>query len=432
VSEARTALTVIERAQVALNSTEHERNLLELAQASKAITAITNNAGREQCHGARVALKRVRVDIEKIGKAAREDATAFSKACIAEEKRLIGLIQPEEERLSKIQAEYDERIAAEKRAKAEAEAKRVAGIHARIESIRETVLHVAGLSSVEVAEQITAVEAIAIDEATFAEFQKQAEGAKASTLVRLRIAHAAAEKLEDERQRLADERAELARQRAAEEVRLAHERERLAEEQRQARKAAEAEAARQAEVLRRQREEQETENTRIRLKNEADAQAERNRIEAEQRRVEAQLEAQRLESARIEAERVEAARAESDRLAEEARRLSAQKAAHESVERQQLELRQAEEARLAAERAELERQQEALRLAQEAITKPTDPVEATAAEDVQPATTSARAEAPERPSDEEIIEVVTQAFFVSEDVAWEWIAGMDVEQRKAA
>jgi len=377
------ALTVAERAAVALNSSEHERKLLELAQASKSITGITNPAGREQCHGARMALKRVRVEIEKTGKAAREDATAFSKAVIAEQQRLISLTEPEEKRLTQIQDEYDERIAAEKRAKAAAEARRVAVIQERIEAIRETVLEAVAKTSEQIADHIRAVESTVIDE-TFAEFQQQAEGAKASTLVRLRLAHVNAEKLEAEQKRLAEERAELARQKAAEELRAAQERERIAEEQRRAREAAAAEAARQAEQLRRQREEQDAENARIRAKQEADAQAER------------------------------------DRLAEEGRRLSAQKAAQEAQERQQREAREAEDRRLAEQRAQLEREQEALRVQQEAIAKPSDPVEATSAEDVQPAV----ADAPQRPSDEEIVEAVAQAFFVSEPMALGWI--MDV------
>jgi len=221
MTEQTQALTLPERAAVALNSTEHERKLVELAQGSKSITEITNPAGREQCHSARMALKRVRVDVEKIGKAAREDATAFSKAVIAEERRLIGLIQPEETRLESIQNSWDEKVAAEKRAKIEAEQRRIAVIKDRIEiDIRGAVVAAADMPSTDIACVIEGIEAIAIDD-TFAEFKQQAEGAKATTLVRLHGLHTAAVKREEEAARLARERAELERQRQAQEAQQA-------------------------------------------------------------------------------------------------------------------------------------------------------------------------------------------------------------------
>ena len=94
-----TELTVQARAAVALGSSKAEAELVELASKSKAIIAITNNDGRTECHTAAMVAKDARVNIEKAGKAAREDATAFSKAVIAEEKRLVDLIAPEEKRL---------------------------------------------------------------------------------------------------------------------------------------------------------------------------------------------------------------------------------------------------------------------------------------------------------------------------------------------
>ena len=53
----------------------------------------------------RQALQRARVNIEKKGKALREDALKFQKAVIAKEKELIAIIEPEEERLSEIEEE---------------------------------------------------------------------------------------------------------------------------------------------------------------------------------------------------------------------------------------------------------------------------------------------------------------------------------------
>src|SRR3954468_24680793 len=127
-----TALTVQQRASIALGASEHEKKLRELAKQSTEITVITNPAGYQQLHAARMVLKNERVALEKLGKSARDDATKFSKAVIEEEKRLIAIIEPEEKRLQGIQDEHDSRIERERMAKIEAEQKRVAEIQSRI------------------------------------------------------------------------------------------------------------------------------------------------------------------------------------------------------------------------------------------------------------------------------------------------------------
>lgn len=402
-----TALTVAERAAVALNSSEHERKLLELASASKSITEITNKAGREQCNSARMALKRVRVDIEKTGKAAREEAQAFSKAVIAEERRLISLTEPEETRLGKIQSEYDEKIAAEKRAREQAEAQRKADIQARIDEIRDLPATMIGQHSGVITECIGRVKALVIDE-TFAESKSQAEGARATALVRLDkmltatvAAEAEALRLEQERAAQEVERQRLAREKAEQEAAAAKERERIAEEERMARAAAAAEAARQAEELRRQREAQEAAAARERQRLEEEARQAQLRRETEDREHQAKLRRQREEE--------EAQAAERRRALDEEERAAAQRRADE-------------EARLLAERAELERQQEALRVQQEAVAKPSDPVEATEQENVPLVVEEGAA----RPSDAEIIDVVAEWFEVSAEVAAGWIAEMGI------
>lgn len=53
----------------------------------------------------RIALRDARVNIEKRGKEMRADALAFQKKVIAKEKELIGIIEPEEDRLAKIEEE---------------------------------------------------------------------------------------------------------------------------------------------------------------------------------------------------------------------------------------------------------------------------------------------------------------------------------------
>ena len=80
-------LTMPERAAVALGTAEHEKTLIELSKKYADIVEIKNPAGREQTHGAYMMLKNARVSIEKAGKDARDDATKFSKAVIAEVDR---------------------------------------------------------------------------------------------------------------------------------------------------------------------------------------------------------------------------------------------------------------------------------------------------------------------------------------------------------
>lgn len=53
----------------------------------------------EKVKKARINLRNARVSIEKTGKAYREDALAYQRAVLSKEKELIGIIEPEEQRL---------------------------------------------------------------------------------------------------------------------------------------------------------------------------------------------------------------------------------------------------------------------------------------------------------------------------------------------
>ena len=211
-----TELAPIERAKQALKVCATEQALTEIAAKSRDIVTITNADGYQQVHGARMALKTMRVTIEKAGKAAREDATAFSKAVIAEEKRLIGLISPEEERLATLQTAWDEARAAEKREREERERARVLAIQtklAKLQSLPEA--YTSALAPAKLAEIITQLEAgLTFD---YQEFSDAAEALRQFALVALRQAHV--EAIEREEQEAAAEAA-----RAAEEARLSAER----------------------------------------------------------------------------------------------------------------------------------------------------------------------------------------------------------------
>lgn len=131
-----TELTPIERANAVLKSSDIELHFQSMAKEAKEISTITNKDGYEQCHATRMKLREERVELNKKAKAARDDANAFSKAVIAEEKRLITIIEPEEERLQGLQTVWDAEVKRKKEEKARLEAERVKKITDEIDRIR--------------------------------------------------------------------------------------------------------------------------------------------------------------------------------------------------------------------------------------------------------------------------------------------------------
>lgn len=249
-----TAVTVIERAAVALGSSKAETELTALAAKSKDITAITNPAGREECHAAAMVAKNARISVKKVGESARDDANAYVNAVIAEQKRLIGLIEPEEKRLIALRDEWDEKIAAEKAAKAEEERLALAAIKARIDKIKAWPVDCATASPESILDEIRQLEKLEIDDSFGASYGEAVE-AKAVSLAKLREIHAAKVAAEVEAARVREElaaqaernrieRIELDRQRAEQQQRDAAEQaERAAEAQRLADARAEIAAA---------------------------------------------------------------------------------------------------------------------------------------------------------------------------------------------
>lgn len=318
-TEQHTAVTVVERAKLALRAPEYETRLVELAAKSKAITTITNADGYKEAHAARMELKRQRVELEKLGKGARDDAQKFARAVIDEQNRLVDIILPEEERLQALQDKWDAEREADRQAKIKAEQARVDGIKAAIEAIERRALRIVGMPASRMQEEIDHLAGLEVTPALFAEFVDAAKAALASALAAMRDAHAKQVAAEAEAERIKAEREELARLRKAEEERQAAERARLAEEQRQADEA--------------------------RAKADAEARAAREKAEAEQReRLRQEAEAQRK---RVQAEEEERRKVR-ERQEEEAR---ARKAAEDAR-------LAAEQKRIDEERAELRRQQE--------------------------------------------------------------------------
>ena len=230
-----------DRAVIVLNSSKTEIQLRELVTEASTITTVTDPAGRELAHRTGMRLKTARTSIEKIGKAAREDAQAFSKAVIAEEKRLIAITAQEEERVLSLRDAYDAKVQAEKAAKEAAERARVDGIQHKINLIRQIPVQMAGEPAAEIDAELSVLRDFVPGE-EFGEFVEQAAEAAAGSIEALVSLHARAVAQEAEAARLAAERAELERLRQeqaereaaarAEAQRLAEERERLAEERR--------------------------------------------------------------------------------------------------------------------------------------------------------------------------------------------------------
>lgn len=215
-------LTVIQRAQVALGAAEHEKSLRELASKHTALTVITNKAGYEDAQSARMELKTARVDLEKKGKAARDDANAFSKAVIAEEKRLVEIISPEETRLQTLQDAWNAKVEAERQAVLKAEEDRKAALQAKVSAINE--MGYAGATAAEITMQGKILHEMQIGE-DFQEFANDARNVRQIAINTLTKRLAERQAFEAEQVRIAAEREELAKLRAESEARAKVERE---------------------------------------------------------------------------------------------------------------------------------------------------------------------------------------------------------------
>lgn len=295
MAEQTTALTVPQRAALIFRSEETEKRLIELASQSAEITRITNLAGFQQCHAARMVLKRERLDLEKTDETARADLVILNKGIIGEKKRLLALITPEEDRLGAIQQEFTEAREREKQAEALAEQK-------RIEAERQ--------AKREAEDRVLAAQR--------AEIERQRE----------ELAALERERMEAERQRQARFDAEAREARERQEAAERESRRKIEEEERQARLARE-QADREA------RQAREDEEARIR----AERKAEEDRIAAERAKIEAERRAaedaqRKLREAEEAKERAERARVE----AEERVKREDEEAQQRAIMREQAEL----------------------------------------------------------------------------------------------
>lgn len=219
-----TALPPADRALIVLNSTKTELDLRNLAQEAASVTEVKDSAGREQAHRLGMRLKTARTTIEKAAKAAREDAQAFSKAVITEEKRLIGITETEEKRVLGLRDSFDAKAAAEKAAKEAAERARVDEIKGKIQGIRDLPRALANDGSNSEAIELERLALIAFEPPpdVFGEFTDECKAAIAEAAAeletlfsRVKAQEIAAATLKAEQEKLAAERAAIEAERAA-------------------------------------------------------------------------------------------------------------------------------------------------------------------------------------------------------------------------
>lgn len=204
-----------ERAVVVLGSTNAEAQIREIMKESAEITVVTDSVGRELAHKSGMKLKNARTSIEKIGKGAREDAQAFSKAVIAEEKRLKDIMAAEEARIFALRDEYDRQIAAEKEARERVERERIDSIKKKIDGFMELVQQSADDSAEQISASIEELIAYPITEEDFAEFIASASVARETAVERLTVLRNTAQAREDAAKAVAEERARLQAEREA-------------------------------------------------------------------------------------------------------------------------------------------------------------------------------------------------------------------------
>lgn len=351
-----TTLPPAERAAVALDFDVVKAEAIKLASQWADITSISNKAGRDQVHAAAMTLKNKCTEIKAAAKLAREDAVAYQKAVIAKGDELVGILEPERDRLLGVRDEWDAEREAEKAAAAEAEAKRKERHEASIRTIRSYPDACVGHAASRIASMIELLVDVETSECRFEEYAPVATRAKSETLARLEEMAAAARAAEAEQARikaaqeaeaarLAAEREELARLRAE-----AAERQRIADEQ-----AAEARRIEEAKLA-----EERAEMEKALAEQRAQAAAERNRMEDEQeafRAQQAEFNRQKEELQRIEDERAAEAKRQQDEI--EWAKAAAAKAAADILAAEKAEADRVEQARIQAA-AEAARQAEEL------------------------------------------------------------------------
>lgn len=222
VQDPSTELAPVERAALAVKSPAVEAHFVSLVAKHKGITAIKDKAGRDQAHGAAMELMRARTALTKTAKDARDDAQAFSKAVVAEEKRLAAILEPEETRLKSLRDEWDTEQARIKKEAEEREEKRLASIRELLRAIElKPVMAAECATSAGIQRLIDNLEAEKIE--GFDEYDVEAAVAKEKSLRALRVVLDGKKAQEAEAARIKAEREAEAKRQAEEAQRVKEE-----------------------------------------------------------------------------------------------------------------------------------------------------------------------------------------------------------------
>ena len=211
-STALAELPLPERAVLAIGYGKNKVALAALAKQSASIVEIKDEDGFKEAQAARMMLRGTRVEIEKLGKSAREDAISFSKAVITAQDDLIGVIEPEEKRLQTVQDVWTAARDAEKKAAQEAEMKAREELNRKVEAIQSGLKF--GDTSDGISARIDQIKAISVDE-SYGAMQTIALQRKANALEELMIAHGQAlqaEQAKAEAEKMRAQQEEMQRQ----------------------------------------------------------------------------------------------------------------------------------------------------------------------------------------------------------------------------
>lgn len=258
LAEVQNAVTAMSKVETGLEALRKEYGGI--------VFPVGTSSGMEMARAARRAIREPRFEVEKIRKAAKAPILALGKKLDNEAARITRELTLIEAPIDMQITQEEDRIAAEKQARIDAEVQRVQLIQERIAELRGAPAACAASHSDIILGHIGDIEAKIID-SSFGEFEQEASKAKATTLASLRGLHSAAVARELDEQRIAKELAELAVLRAAQADRDRADQAKRDEEERVAREARNTEAIRIANEQRAQREafEAEQRETRERL-----------------------------------------------------------------------------------------------------------------------------------------------------------------------
>lgn len=246
-SQTTTALALVTQSITELNKVALEVAELE-PKYKDVVFDVTTTAGMKAACEARLAIRKPRYTIQKMQKDAKTPLNTLKKGIDDQVEAVIARITAIEDPIHEQISNEETRKENEKKAREEVERKRVAAITERIETIRDQVGEAVGEPAAAIKARIQALVAMEIGD-DFAEFKRQAEGARETTLIRLRSAEAKQVLVEADQERIRLEGERLARERQEHEARQNADRVAREEEERVARVAREAEERKQAALV---------------------------------------------------------------------------------------------------------------------------------------------------------------------------------------